>query len=449
MNADQSRCKPHCRVLFPIGAYWLLEIEMELVFKRFFLFTRSVPPSSSSFGSEVKQRVLCLVWLNLDPTYLRPTASFRNKPFWVSAEDARHTTTRLANIIRNYTSHIFGSGPNVQENRATRIWHTVTTLRWMLTNVPSGTHANRAICIFVAKLDATSPAAHMLQWKLMAFIWDSSRLDFEAAQDCELVTAGELFGRSGYGIGLQKGSPWADAVTLAILDFHESGFMESLDNKWILQGNLNLAQCEQNEKTPNTLGLKNMAGVFILVAGGIAFGVVLILIEMVYKKHQTRKQKRLELARHAADKWRGAIERGCAAEVQKRKTLRATIAAQRRLKANGVNDPSALSLSVEALPPLGAPLSLAGMALPPLPVHPQQCLGQGWPGSGTASGAPSGAPSGTNTPCDLRQRGRLASVGRHPQDQIHVASVTSPPRGPRSRSTSPHSWVYSDADVSE
>lgn len=58
--------------------------------------------------------------------------------------------------------------------------------------------------------------------KLMAFIWDSSRLEFEAAQDCELVTAGELFGRSGYGIGLQKGSPWADLVTLAILDFHES-----------------------------------------------------------------------------------------------------------------------------------------------------------------------------------------------------------------------------------
>lgn len=60
--------------------------------------------------------------------------------------------------------------------------------------------------------------------KLMAFIWDSSRLEYEAAKDCELVTAGELFGRSGYGIGLQKGSPWTDAVTLAILDFHESEF---------------------------------------------------------------------------------------------------------------------------------------------------------------------------------------------------------------------------------
>ncbi|XP_069680016.1 glutamate [NMDA] receptor subunit 1 isoform X3 [Periplaneta americana] len=211
--------------------------------------------------------------------------------------------------------------------------------------------------------------------KLMAFIWDSSRLEFEAAQDCELVTAGELFGRSGYGIGLQKGSPWADVVTLAILDFHESGIMESLDNRWILQGNLQ--QCEQFEKTPNTLGLKNMAGVFILVAAGIVGGIGLIIIEMAYKKHQIRKQKRMELARHAADKWRGVIE--------KRKTLRSTIAAQRRLKANGVNDPATVSLSVDALP--------------------RQCLesrspARAWPGG-----------------CDVRQRTPHT-------DEIRVATTT-------------------------
>lgn len=82
--------------------------------------------------------------------------------------------------------------------------------------------------------------------------------------------------------------------------------MEDLDNRWILRNNL--LNCEENEKTPNTLGLKNMAGVFILVAAGIAGGVVLIIIEMIYKKHQIKKQKRMELARHAADKWRGTIE---------------------------------------------------------------------------------------------------------------------------------------------
>ncbi|XP_026682301.1 glutamate [NMDA] receptor subunit 1-like [Diaphorina citri] len=84
--------------------------------------------------------------------------------------------------------------------------------------------------------------------------------------------------------------------------------MERLDNTWILLGNVQ--QCEQYEKTPNTLGLKNMAGVFILVAAGIVGGIGLIIIEMVYKKHQIKKQKRLELARHAADKWRTAIEVG-------------------------------------------------------------------------------------------------------------------------------------------
>lgn len=87
---------------------------------------------------------------------------------------------------------------------------------------------------------------------------------------------------------------------------YSGGFMESLDNKWILQGNIQ--QCEQFEKTPNTLGLKNMAGVFILVAAGIVGGIGLIVIEMAYKKHQIKKQKRMELARHAADKWRGKVE---------------------------------------------------------------------------------------------------------------------------------------------
>lgn len=82
--------------------------------------------------------------------------------------------------------------------------------------------------------------------------------------------------------------------------------MESLDNLWILQGNVQ--QCEQFDKTPNTLGLQNMAGVFIVVAVGIAGGVGLIIIEMAYKRHQNNKQKKMELARHAADKWRGTIE---------------------------------------------------------------------------------------------------------------------------------------------
>ncbi|XP_043246507.1 glutamate [NMDA] receptor subunit 1-like isoform X1 [Amphibalanus amphitrite] len=146
----------------------------------------------------------------------------------------------------------------------------------------------------------------VINGSLNAFIWDSSRLEFEAAQNCALVTAGELFGRSGYGIGLKKDSPWANHVTLAILQFHESGYMEQLDNRWIFQ---NRKECETREKAPATLGLKNMAGVFILVLAGIAGGCALIIIEIIYKRHKIRSQRKLALAKNAADRWRGAVEK--------------------------------------------------------------------------------------------------------------------------------------------
>ena len=40
--------------------------------------------------------------------------------------------------------------------------------------------------------------------ELKAFIWDSPVLYYEASENCDLTTAGELFGRSGYGIGMPK-----------------------------------------------------------------------------------------------------------------------------------------------------------------------------------------------------------------------------------------------------
>ncbi len=121
----------------------------------------------------------------------------------------------------------------------------------------------------------------LIRGELDAFIWDSPRLEYEAAQDCELVLSGELFGRSGYAVGLQKNSWWTAKVTLALLRLHESGFMESLDNRWILG---NEKDCESKmDHFPHTLGLKNMAGVFILVFSGIVLAFGLIVIEIIYK----------------------------------------------------------------------------------------------------------------------------------------------------------------------
>ena len=49
------------------------------------------------------------------------------------------------------------------------------------------------------------------------------------------------------------------------------------------------------------------SGVFMMVAGGIVAGVFLIFVEILYKRHRGLKEKELELARNAADRWRGNI----------------------------------------------------------------------------------------------------------------------------------------------
>ena len=55
------------------------------------------------------------------------------------------------------------------------------------------------------------------------------------------------------------------------------------------------------------LYIKYFAGVFMMVAGGIVAGVFLIFVEILYKRHRGLKEKELELARNAADRWRGNI----------------------------------------------------------------------------------------------------------------------------------------------
>uniref|UniRef100_A0A1I7X8S9 PBPe domain-containing protein n=1 Tax=Heterorhabditis bacteriophora TaxID=37862 RepID=A0A1I7X8S9_HETBA len=133
----------------------------------------------------------------------------------------------------------------------------------------------------------------LINGSLDAFIWDSTRLDFETAQHCELRTRGALFGRSAYGVGLQKNSPWTPHITSAILRMTESGMMENLDAKWIENRGSRCAV--EVHKSPARLGLMNMKDVFILVTGGVAAGALFSVIEV------TRERA---LALRYAEKWR-------------------------------------------------------------------------------------------------------------------------------------------------
>uniref|UniRef100_A0A2I3HNV1 Glutamate receptor n=1 Tax=Nomascus leucogenys TaxID=61853 RepID=A0A2I3HNV1_NOMLE len=128
-------------------------------------------------------------------------------------------------------------------------------------------------------------------------------LEFEASQKCDLVTTGELFFRSGFGIGMRKDSPWKQNVSLSILKSHENGFMEDLDKTWV-----RYQECDSRSNAPATLTFENMAGVFMLVAGGIVAGIFLIFIEIAYKRHKDARRKQMQLAFAAVNVWRKNLQ---------------------------------------------------------------------------------------------------------------------------------------------
>nr|VZI51863.1 unnamed protein product [Spirometra erinaceieuropaei] len=140
---------------------------------------------------------------------------------------------------------------------------------------------------------------------LKAFIWDSARLNYEASHDCELVTAGEVFGRTGYALAMKPGNPWLYELSQAVLSFHERGFMETLDTQWIFSST---EVCANTESSPATLELPNMAGVFIMVAVGIITGLLLLLIEIACDKRRREKKRQTDAVRKAGLHWRQKVQ---------------------------------------------------------------------------------------------------------------------------------------------
>ena len=59
-----------------------------------------------------------------------------------------------------------------------------------------------------------------------------------------------------------QGSPWSNEISLAILNFHESGVMEELETTWI-----DTKKCAEQSNSPATLGLNHMLGVYLGFSG--------------------------------------------------------------------------------------------------------------------------------------------------------------------------------------
>ncbi|XP_057674561.1 glutamate receptor ionotropic, NMDA 1 isoform X10 [Corythoichthys intestinalis] len=103
----------------------------------------------------------------------------------------------------------------------------------------------------------------------------------------------------------------AEAIQAVRDNSHENGFMEDLDKTWV-----RYQECDSRSNAPATLTFENMAGVFMLVAGGIAAGIFLIFIEIAYKRHKDARRKQMQLAFAAVNVWRKNLQPSSSLETQ-------------------------------------------------------------------------------------------------------------------------------------
>uniref|UniRef100_UPI0040535C2C Glutamate receptor ionotropic, NMDA 2A, Green fluorescent protein chimera n=1 Tax=Rattus norvegicus TaxID=10116 RepID=UPI0040535C2C len=118
--------------------------------------------------------------------------------------------------------------------------------------------------------------------KLDAFIYDAAVLNYKAGRDegCKLVTIGSgyIFATTGYGIALQKGSPWKRQIDLALLQFVGDGEMEELETLWLT----GICHNEKNEVMSSQLDIDNVAGVFYMLAAAMALSLITFIWEHLF-----------------------------------------------------------------------------------------------------------------------------------------------------------------------
>ncbi|KAK3090570.1 hypothetical protein FSP39_012761 [Pinctada imbricata] len=119
--------------------------------------------------------------------------------------------------------------------------------------------------------------------KIHAFIYDATPLEYHAGndKDCNLKTVGEKYAMTGYGVGVPKGSKYLTEINEVILGLQYDGELERLRTFWLA------GACHRKKKvgvSRNNIGILNFTSAFILLAGGMLLGGILLLLEHFYFK---------------------------------------------------------------------------------------------------------------------------------------------------------------------
>ncbi|XP_029475872.1 LOW QUALITY PROTEIN: glutamate receptor ionotropic, kainate 3 [Rhinatrema bivittatum] len=133
-----------------------------------------------------------------------------------------------------------------------------------------------------------------------ALLMESTAIEYIIQRNCNLTQIGGLIDSKGYGIGTPMGSPYRDRITLAILQLQEEDKLHMMKEKWWRGGG-----CPEEEgKEASALGIQNVGGIFIVLAGGLVLSVVVAIGEFIYKLRKTAEREQRSFCSTMADELR-------------------------------------------------------------------------------------------------------------------------------------------------
>lgn len=87
------------------------------------------------------------------------------------------------------------------------------------------------------------------------------------------------------------GSPWRDKISLAILELQEKGEIQMLYDKWWKSPKETCkADKERQLSKASALGVNNIGGIFVVLLCGLAFAVLIAIVEFYHNSRHQRKQ---------------------------------------------------------------------------------------------------------------------------------------------------------------
>ena len=131
-----------------------------------------------------------------------------------------------------------------------------------------------------------------------AFLMESTSIEYLLERECDLYQVGGLLDSKGYGIATPSESPYRSLISDAILQLQESGTLHTLKNRWWSEkkgggvcGPKDGAQ--KAAGAASELGLANVGGVFVVLAGGSIIAIIICVSEFIWKMKQIPPTERV------------------------------------------------------------------------------------------------------------------------------------------------------------